>query len=141
MSAGLNESSSPLLVIEDLEISFPGPEPSVGVRSASLSVEPGTITGLVGESGSGKSLTCRAVNRLIPRPGEITNGRVSFDGRDVLAMSKRELRKFRATEVGMIFQDPFTALNPTLRVGKQLFETLRINLGLPHAEAKSRSIE
>jgi len=141
MSVGLKETSSPLLVIQDLEISFPGPEPSVGVRSASLSVAPGTITGLVGESGSGKSLTCRSVNRLIPRPGEITNGHVAFDGRDVLAMSKKELRKFRATEVGMIFQDPFTALNPTLRIGKQLAETLRVNLGLSNAEAKARSIE
>jgi oligopeptide/dipeptide ABC transporter ATP-binding protein len=141
MSTVAREKNSSLLVIEDLEISFRGPEPVVGVRAASLTVEPGTISGLVGESGSGKSLTCRAVNRLIPRPGEITNGRVSFDGRDVLAMSKSELRKLRAHEVGMIFQDPFTALNPTLRVGKQLSETLRVNLGLSGAEAKSRAIE
>jgi oligopeptide/dipeptide ABC transporter ATP-binding protein len=134
-------SQGSLLAIEHLEVVFEGRECVVGVRDTSLTVENGTIVGLVGESGSGKSLTCRAVNRLIPRPGRIASGQVRFGGRDVLAMSRRELRTLRAREVGMIFQDPFSALNPTMRVGAQLAQTLRVNLGLSRDAARTRAIE
>jgi oligopeptide/dipeptide ABC transporter ATP-binding protein len=133
--------SEPLLKIEGLEVAFEGRERTLGVRHASVSVKPGTIVGLVGESGSGKSLTCRAVNRLIPRPGRITAGSVCLAGRDVVAMSRRELRELRAHTVGMVFQDPFTALNPTRRVGAQLVEVLRLHLGLSEAAAKARATE
>jgi oligopeptide/dipeptide ABC transporter ATP-binding protein len=144
MATGMTQPivpEAPLLTIEHLEVVFEGRERVVGVRDTSLSVEARSIVGLVGESGSGKSLTCRAVNRLIPRPGRIAAGRVVFAGRDVLAMSGRELRAMRAREVGMIFQDPFTALNPTMRVGTQLSETLRVNLGLSRQDARTRAIE
>jgi oligopeptide/dipeptide ABC transporter ATP-binding protein len=130
-----------LLEIDHLQITFEGRQRIVGVRDATLSVSAGMIVGLVGESGSGKSLTCRAINRLIPRPGKITAGRVIFAGRDVLAMSGRELRALRARDVAMIFQDPFSALNPTMRVGKQIAETLRVNLGLSRSQANTRAIE
>jgi oligopeptide/dipeptide ABC transporter ATP-binding protein len=135
------ERRDALLTVDNLEITFDGRHRVVGVRDASLAVAPGMIMGLVGESGSGKSLTCRAVNRLLQRPGEITAGRVTFDGRDVRAMSPAELRRLRAREIGMVFQDPFSALNPTMRVGHQLAETLRKNLGLSRQAARARAIE
>ena len=134
--------AGPLLDIEGLRVEFDTPHGRiVGVRSASLSVRPGEIVGLVGETGSGKTLACRSAMRLVPSPGRITEGHVTFDGRDVLAMSSRRLRQFRAHEVGMIFQDPFSSLNPVLRVGRQLEETLRVNLGLATAEARTRALE
>jgi oligopeptide/dipeptide ABC transporter ATP-binding protein len=134
--------ADPLLGIEGLRVEFDTPHGRiVGVRDATLSVRPGEIVGLVGETGSGKTLACRSAVRLIPSPGRIAAGRVTFDGRDVLAMSSRELRDFRAHEVGMIFQDPFSSLNPVLRVGRQLEETLRVNLGLGKTEAHTRALE
>src|SRR3954447_1365022 len=101
----------PLLTVEGLRVEF-GSEapPLVAVDGAGLTVHPGEVVGLIGESGSGKSLTCRAVMRLIPRPGRVTAGRIEFDGQDVLGMSARELREFRAHEAGMIYQDPFSSL-------------------------------
>lgn len=129
-----------LLEMSDLRIDF-GREakPLRAVDGVSLCVGPGEVVGLVGESGSGKSLTSRAAMRLVPFPGRVT-GTVRFDGRDIHAMSKRELREFRAHEVGMIFQDPFSSLNPVFRVGAQLSETLRANRGLGRAAAKSEAI-
>jgi oligopeptide/dipeptide ABC transporter ATP-binding protein len=130
-----------LLRVDGLRVEFPLPAGRVvGVKEASLSVAPGEIVGLVGETGSGKSLMCRSVMRLVPPPGRIVAGHIEFDGRDVLAMSARELREFRAHDVGMIYQDPFSSLNPVFRIGHQLTETLRVNLGLGTAEARLRAI-
>jgi len=134
--------SSPLLTIDGLRVEFDTRHGRVvGVSNAGLTVKPGEIVGLVGETGSGKTLMCRSVMRLIPRPGRITAGRVEFEGRDVLALSPRELRDFRAHDVGMIYQDPFSSLNPVFRVGNQLTETLRVNLGLRKSEAHGRALE
>jgi len=134
--------ASPLLSIDGLRVEFDTRQGMVpGVRDAGLVIRPGEIVGLVGETGSGKTLMCRSVMRLIPRPGRITAGRVEFEGRDVLGMSLRELRDFRAHEVGMIYQDPFSSLNPVFRIGSQLVETLRVNLGLGKAEARARALE
>jgi oligopeptide/dipeptide ABC transporter ATP-binding protein len=131
-----------LLSIDGLRVEFETRYGDVaGVRNAGLTVRPGEIVGLVGETGSGKTLVCRSVMRLIPYPGRITAGRIEFEGRDVLAMSPRQLREFRAHEVGMIYQDPFTSLNPVFRIGHQLTETLRVNLGLGKAEARARALE
>jgi oligopeptide/dipeptide ABC transporter ATP-binding protein len=131
----------PLLRIEGLRVAFgSGDPPLVAVDGAGLTVQEGEIVGLIGESGSGKSLTCRAVMRLIPRPGRVAAGQIEFDGRDVLAMSVGELRAFRAHEAGMIYQDPFSSLNPVFRVGHQLEETLRVNLGMGKAEARSQAV-
>ena len=118
----------PLLEIDGLRIEFGSTSaPLVAVKEVGVDVGSGEIVGLVGESGSGKSLTCRAVMRLLTPPGRVTSGSVTFDGRDVLAMSKSELRDFRAHDVGMIYQDPFSSLNPVFRVGTQIAETLRVN--------------
>ncbi|CAA0115863.1 Dipeptide transport ATP-binding protein DppD [Mycolicibacterium vanbaalenii] len=131
-----------LLSVEDLSVQFGHrSEPVTVVNRITFRIEPGEVLGLVGESGSGKSVTSRAVLRMIKQPGRISSGSVSFDGRDVLGMSNGNLRRFRATEVGMVFQDPFSALNPVVRVGSQLIETLRLNVGLGRKPARERAVE
>lgn len=135
-------TAPPVLVIDHLRIGFgrDGTE-TTAVHDVSLSVERGEIVGLIGESGSGKSLTCRSALRLMPRGGRVTAGSVVVNGRDVLTMPEGELRRLRAHEIGMIFQDPFTSLNPTLRIGRQLTETLRVNAGLPEKAARERAAQ
>ncbi len=130
--------AAPVLDVEHLRIGFGG---HVAVHDISLTVGRSEVVGLIGESGSGKSLTCRAALRIVPRGGQITGGAVRFDGRDVLTLSRRELRSLRAHDVGMIFQDPFSSLNPTLRIGRQLTETLHLNAGLPAPAARDRAID
>jgi oligopeptide/dipeptide ABC transporter ATP-binding protein len=130
-----------LLEIESLRIEFPGEEgPLVAVKGVDLTLEQGEVLGLVGESGSGKSLTCRAVMQMVPEPGRISAGQVRFDGKDVLSLGKRELRDLRAHSVGMIYQNPFGSLNPTMRVGAQIAETLKVNRGMSSNAAKVESV-
>jgi oligopeptide/dipeptide ABC transporter ATP-binding protein len=130
-----------LLEIEALRIEFPGAEgPLVAVKGVDLAVEAGEVVGLVGESGSGKSLTCRAVMQMVPEPGRVAAGQVRFDGDDVLALSKSKLRDLRRHSVGMIYQNPFGSLNPTMRAGAQIAETLRVNRGLSRGAAKTEAV-
>ena len=130
-----------LLTIESLRIAFPARKGSTEVvRGVNLEVQPGETMGLVGESGSGKSLSCRSIIRLMPTHAQMT-ANVEFDGRDVMAMSKKALRDHRAHNVGMIFQDPFSCFNPTKRIGEQVAETLRVNAGMDKAAAHARAIE
>jgi oligopeptide/dipeptide ABC transporter ATP-binding protein len=129
-----------LLEIESLRIEFPGEEgPLVAVKGVDLAVEPGEVLGLVGESGSGKSLTCRAVMRMVPEPGAMS-GAIRFDGEDVLALGKSKLRDLRAHSVGMIYQNPFGSLNPTMRIGAQIAETLKVNRGMGRDAAKKEAV-
>jgi oligopeptide/dipeptide ABC transporter ATP-binding protein len=138
----VSPSSPPLLRIDGLRVEFDSADgPLAAVKDAGLSILPGEIVGLIGESGSGKSLTCRSVMRLVHRPGRIAAGQIEFDGRDVLGMSAAELRSFRAHDAGMIYQDPFSSLNPLLRIGRQVTETLRANLGMGRAEARAHAVE
>lgn len=130
--------SSPLLKVEHLGISFGR---HVAVHDVSLDVGRSEVVGVVGESGSGKSLTCRSVLRIIPPGGRVTSGAVHFGGRDVLGLTHQELRSMRSHEVGMIFQDPYSSLNPTLSIGRQLVETLRLNAGLRQPAARQRAID
>jgi oligopeptide/dipeptide ABC transporter ATP-binding protein len=133
--------STPLLSLKDIKIAFgPRDAPLLAVRGVSLDIAPGEVVGLVGESGSGKSLTCRSVMRLVAAPGRVSDGTVRFEERDVLGLSTRELRAFRANDVGMIFQDPFSSLNPVYRVGDQLVETLRANRDMDKKAAKAEAI-
>jgi oligopeptide/dipeptide ABC transporter ATP-binding protein len=132
--------TQPLLSLKDIKIAFgPDDAPLEAVRGVSLDIAPGEVVGLVGESGSGKSLTCRSVMRLIAQPGRVSDGSVAFDGRDVLGLSAKELRAFRANDVGMIYQDPFSSLNPVFKIGDQLVETLRANRGLGKAAARAEA--
>jgi oligopeptide/dipeptide ABC transporter ATP-binding protein len=133
---------NPLLRLEGLRIAFQHRTGSTEVvRGVDLEVGPGETVGLVGESGSGKSLTCRSVIRLMPRHARMTAARVQFEGRDVLTLSKSELRTHRAHNVGMIFQDPFSCFDPTKRVGEQVAETLRVNAGMDRTSAHDRTLE
>ncbi len=130
-----------LLEISDLRVEFPSEEgPLVAVKSVDLALEAGEVLGLIGESGSGKSLTCRSIMRMVPDPGTIAGGRITFDGEDVMAMKGSRLRDFRAHAVGMVSQNPFGSLNPVRRVGAQVAETLRLNRGQGRAEAKREAI-
>ena len=133
---------SSLLEIEALRIEFPGEDDErlVAVKGVDLAVEAGETVGLVGESGSGKSLTCRAVMRMVPEPGSISAGSVRFDGTDVMSLGTKKLRDFRAHSVGMIYQNPFGSLNPTMRAGAQIAETLRVNRGLGRSAAKTEAV-
>jgi oligopeptide/dipeptide ABC transporter ATP-binding protein len=123
--------SAPLLFIEDLTVAFATERgPVMAVRGVSLSVAAGETLCLVGESGCGKSVTCHAVLGLLPKNGRVTGGRILFEGRDITALSERELERLRGREIAMIFQDPLTALNPVHSIGKQLAEVLVLHRGL-----------
>ncbi|MEM1384121.1 MAG: ABC transporter ATP-binding protein [Pseudomonadota bacterium] len=112
------------------------------VNGVSFSLKPGELLGVVGESGSGKSVTMMSLLRLLPEPpAEIVSGAVRLDGRDLLGLSQRDLRDVRGGQVGFIFQDPMTSLNPVFTVGYQLSEPLREHLGMTRREAADRAVE
>jgi peptide/nickel transport system ATP-binding protein len=108
------------------------------LRDLSFTVEPGEIVGLTGESGSGKSMTALAVTRLLPR-GATTSGSVRFEGRDLLAAPERSLDDVRGRGIGLVFQEPATALNPLLSIGAQVAETVLVHTGASRAEAAARA--
>ena len=131
----------PLLEIIDLHTEFrTGAGIVRAVDGVSYGVDAGETVAVVGESGSGKSVTALSVLRLIPNPpGEITAGSVNFAGRDLLSLSEPEMREIRGGEIGMVFQEPMTSLNPVLTIGRQITETLEQHRGLGHAEAVKRA--
>ncbi len=131
------------LRIEDLRVSF---DTSLGelraVDGVSLSLAPGETLGLVGESGCGKSVTAMSILRLVPSPpGRLVSGRILFDGRDLATLPLRELRKIRGAAVGMVFQDPMTALSPLHRIGDQLLEALRLHRPVSRKEGLALAAE
>ncbi len=130
--------SAPLLEVENLRVSFG--DLSV-VDGISFTLAPGEILGIVGESGSGKSMTALAMMRLMPPNGRVEADRLTFMGEDILTVGERRLEKIRGGSMGMIFQEPMTALNPVLSVGHQIIETVRRHLGLGRREARDRAIE
>ncbi len=132
-----------LLRVEDLSVHFATARGTVrAVEGLSFAVERGQTVALVGESGSGKSTAALSLLRLLPAgAARIASGRVLLDGRDLLALSPRDLRDVRGAAVGMIFQDPMMALNPVYTVGRQIAETLRLHLGVGGAAAEARVVE
>lgn len=110
------------------------------VADVSFSIAPGQIFCLVGESGCGKSLTAKALLRLVPDTARIT-GSLRLNGVDLQSLSESDMRRLRGRGMGMIFQEPMTALNPVLRVGEQVMEPLRLHLGLSTADARERCVE
>jgi oligopeptide/dipeptide ABC transporter ATP-binding protein len=132
-----------LLEVENLCTHFFTREGVVhAVDDVSFSVEVGRTLGIVGESGCGKSVTALSIMGLIPKPpARIVNGAVRFAGRDLTTLSEEELEDIRGREIGMIFQDPMTSLNPTLTIGTQLGETLVRHMGLSWDEARRRAVE
>ncbi|WP_319522932.1 ABC transporter ATP-binding protein [uncultured Desulfosarcina sp.] len=134
--------SDPLLDIRDLSVHFKTPE-GIGraVSSVDLSIAPGETLGLVGESGCGKSVTALAVVGLVPSPpGRVAGGRVLFEGQDLLQAPPETLRRIRGHRIGMIFQEPMTALNPVLTIGRQMVEPLTTHLGISKETARKKAV-
>jgi len=132
-----------LLEVDDLQTHFFTREGVVrAVDGVSFTVEPGRTLGIVGESGCGKSVTALSIMSLLPQPpAKIVGGAVRFEGFDLAKLSERDLEDVRGKEIAMIFQDPMTSLNPTLKIGTQITETMERHLGLDRKAAKKRAIE
>jgi oligopeptide transport system ATP-binding protein len=134
--------SAPLLSVTDLRTSFFTSRGEVqAVRGVSFELRPGEILGIVGESGSGKSITCMSLLGLLKANGKVVAGSALFEGQDLLKLDDRDLRKLRGDEIGMIFQDPMTSLNPTLSVGEQVIETILRHRSISRDDARKRAIE
>jgi oligopeptide/dipeptide ABC transporter ATP-binding protein len=133
----------PLLEVGDLHTEFrTGAGVVPAVDGISYTVERGETVAIVGESGSGKTASALSILRLIPDPpGRITEGRIIFDGRDLLRLTDEEIRQVRGGEIGMIFQEPMTSLNPVLTIGRQITETLEQHRGADRASAQRRAVE
>ena len=132
-----------LLEVEDLQTHF---ETSAGVIRAvdgiSYEVGEGETVAVVGESGCGKSVGALSILRLIPDPpGRVVGGSIRFDGRDLLELSDEEIRRVRGREIGMIFQEPMTSLNPVLTIGLQLTETIQQHFAVSEEAAESARVE
>jgi peptide/nickel transport system ATP-binding protein len=134
-------ASEPVLQVRNLKVEFPGRYGVVTALSdVELDIRPGEILGVVGESGAGKSMTGLAIQGLLEYPGRIAEGEIRLAGRRIDNLDDRALEKIRGREIGAIFQDPLTSLNPLFTVGAQLEETIRQHLGLGKAEARERAI-
>ena len=130
-----------LLAVRNLTVSLPGRAGSLDlVRSISFDVRAGVVHALVGESGAGKTLTARAILGLLPR-GCSAHGRILFDGIDLLQLSDSPLRAIRGRRIAMVFQQPDHHLNPSMRVGAQIEEVLRVHLSLDRESARKRTAE
>jgi len=131
-----------LLEVQDLKTYFKVKAGRVrAVDGVTFGVKPGEKVGVVGESGCGKSVTALSIMRLLPQPaGEYAGGSILFEDDDLLDLPEKEMRKVRGGKIGMIFQDPLTCLNPTMTIGKQIAEALRIHLKLDKDEANKRAL-
>jgi peptide/nickel transport system ATP-binding protein len=131
-----------LLEVRDLRVSFRTEEGLVqAVDRLSLSVTAGEVLGIVGESGSGKTVSMLAVMRLIRDPNAVVEGQVLHRGRDLMQLTRQEMRSVRGREIAMIFQDPMTALTPVYTVGWQIEEQLRAHEKLPRRQARVRTVD
>jgi oligopeptide/dipeptide ABC transporter ATP-binding protein len=133
----------PLLEVEDLRTHFVTRAGVVrAVDGVDFTIEKGKTLGIVGESGCGKSVTALSIMRLLPTPpARIVSGSIRFDGRELTTFPERQLEDLRGREIAMVFQDPMTALNPTLTIGTQIVEVLRRHLGLDQNAARRRAAE
>lgn len=136
-------ASGPLLSVEDLTVSFTTARGTASaVSELSFHVDPGEVLAIVGESGSGKSVTAQAIMGLLPRrSASVDSGRVSFGGRDLLALPPRQAREVSGRDIGMVFQDPLTSLNPVHSVGRQIAEASRRRFGCTRREGRELAIE
>ena len=133
---------SDLLDITGLDVSFPSQVETIfAVREVSITLKPGEVLGVVGESGAGKSTIGNAIINLLEPPGEITKGKIIFQGQNLIDLSDKEMRDIRGKKVGMIFQDPQTSLNPLMTIGDQLIETINKTVNLYGQLAIDKAIE
>ena len=128
--------------VRNLKVEFPGRRGTVTALSdISLSIRPGEILGVVGESGAGKSMTGLAIQGLLEKPGHIADGEIWLGSRRIDQLDDRAMESIRGREIGAIFQDPLTSLNPLFTVGAQLVETIRQHLPLSKADARARAVQ
>ena len=132
----------PLLDIKNLRTTFSTQVGQVrAVRGLNLTVDYGESVGIVGESGSGKSVSMLSVMGLLPVNAHVNADSIMFDGRELTTMDEREKRKMHGSEIGMVFQDPMTSLNPLHTIGMQLMEPIKLHMGLNKAQARERALE
>ena len=130
-----------LLEVRHLKVEFPGRRGTLlALDDISFEIAPGEILGVVGESGAGKSLTGAAIIGLLDPPGRIAAGEIRFDGRRIDNLPYEAMRKVRGRQIGAIFQDPLTSLNPLYTIGRQLTETIQAHLPIGNADARARAI-
>jgi len=139
----MKDASATILDVANLKTVFKTRDGDVhAVNDVSFYLKPGELLGIVGESGSGKSVTMMSLLKLLPMPpAEIQNGEIKFNGRDIRDISDDDLRHIRGGEIGFIFQDPMTSLNPVFTVGFQIVEPLRVHMGLSKKAAGKRAAE
>src|SRR5687767_9026681 len=126
MNRHLPSGGAPLLSVENLRVELVGRQGTVpALEDVSFEIAAGEVLGLVGESGAGKSLTGAAIIGLLEPPLRLAGGRIVLDGRRIDDLSREELRRLRGRQIGAIFQDPLTSLNPLFTIGRQLIETIR----------------
>lgn len=127
-----------LLEVENLQVAF---HDILTLRGVSLEIAAGETLGVVGESGCGKSLTGFALMGMIPFPGKIIDGSIRLDGRELVGLSERERRKIRGKQIALVMQDPFTSLNPMMRIGKQIEESLELHQSMNSEARRKRVLE
>jgi peptide/nickel transport system ATP-binding protein len=133
---------APLLELEDLHTEIRMRSATVhALEGVSVSVEAGECLGIVGESGCGKTMTALSIMQLLPPGGHITGGRIVLNGQEISRLSDDQMRHVRGNEIGMIFQDPMTSLNPTMTIGDQISETVKLHRGADASTARERAIE
>jgi oligopeptide transport system ATP-binding protein len=132
-----------VLQVKNLEISFRTYAGEVqAVRGVTFDLRRGETLAIVGESGSGKSVTAKSIMRLLPEANSLVKGgEILFDGRDLLSLSDKQMQDVRGPKIAMVFQDPMTSLDPTMRVGRQITESLKKHLGMSGNRARERAVE
>ncbi|MFM2399824.1 MAG: hypothetical protein RL341_1981 [Pseudomonadota bacterium] len=134
--------TKPLLEVKHLRVEFPTRRGILtAIDDVSFSINPGEVLGVVGESGAGKSITGTAIIGLLEPPGRIAKGEILLNGRRIDNLGYDEMRKIRGKEIGAVFQDPLTSLNPLYTVGRQLMETIQTHTDMNEAAARKRAIE
>ncbi|HWD24572.1 MAG TPA: ABC transporter ATP-binding protein [Acidimicrobiales bacterium] len=147
MSDELMSSLSPiaaahLLEVKDLSTGFWAPRGwTQSVDSASFVLDKGRTLGVVGESGAGKSVLARSIMGLAARQGAVHEGSVRFEGRELIGLPRKQLKALWGAEMAMVFQDPMTSLNPVMRIGRQITESLQAHLAMSKSQAKERAVE
>ncbi|KAB1197657.1 MULTISPECIES: ABC transporter ATP-binding protein [Haloferax] len=136
------QKGEPILSVENVRTSFYTDKEVIrAVDGVSFDIYRGETVGIVGESGSGKSVTARSIMRLVDNPGRIENGRIMYDGENLLDKKPKQMRAIRGGSIAMVFQDPLTSLNPVYTVGNQIKESLRLHRGMSGKEATKEAIE
>lgn len=131
-----------ILEVENLEISFGTPlGRTYALRGVSFSLSPGEVLAIVGESGSGKSVSSKAIMGILPQNAVVLSGKIMYEGEDILELSEQRMCKIRGRKIAMIFQDPLSSLNPTMKVGRQITEAILKRGGISKSEARARAIE